>query len=187
MDEEASEIASLETAAGKSPEEAREEFWSRYYPVHWDEIFRTTLRPSFLISVMSFAETSVTRICDDVQTILRAQIGVRDLRGNLWERSRLFLEAFGNFGAPEAAVWESTARVYAIRNLFVHNDGVPLEGPGRRMREYTKLVPGFLETSLQFEIGPEFIPYVLATISSFFESLRGQLRDLCTRARTAED
>jgi len=186
-DQETAEVASLKTEVVNLSEEAQGEFWLWYYPGHWDDIFRTTLRSSFLISVMSFAEASVARICSDVQIIARARIRVRDLQGNLWERSRLFLEVFGNFTEPESDIWDSVLRVYAVRNLFVHNDGVPKEEGENRIRQYTKLVPGFLETSwLQFEIGPEFIPYVLGTMSSFFELLIGQLRALCARVRASE-
>jgi hypothetical protein len=97
---------------------------------------------------MSFAETSVTRICGDVQIIARARIGVRDLPGdNLWKRSKLFLEAFGNFTEPGPDLWESILRVYKIRNLFVHNDDVPVEGDEKQVLALANSVPGFRQAS----------------------------------------
>jgi hypothetical protein len=98
-DQETAEVVSLETEAGKLNEKARGEFWARHYPVHWNEIFRTTLRSSFLISVMSFEETTVTLICGDVQIITRAKIGVHDLWGNPWVETlpRSFREFHGTW------------------------------------------------------------------------------------------
>jgi hypothetical protein len=43
-DQEITEVNALGTEAEKLKEKARGEFWSWYYPVHWDEIFRTNLR-----------------------------------------------------------------------------------------------------------------------------------------------
>src|SRR3990172_5482864 len=49
FDQESAEMAVLDARAKGLPEDARWEFWSKYRPVHWDEIFRETLRSSFLI------------------------------------------------------------------------------------------------------------------------------------------
>src|SRR6185436_4007495 len=33
------------------------EFWAWHYPVHWDEIFANQLRSSFIVTLMSLAES----------------------------------------------------------------------------------------------------------------------------------
>jgi hypothetical protein len=166
----------------------RGEFWNWHYPVHWDDIFRTTLRSSALLSVMSFAETNVTHICTDVESIARTPIRIRDLdrRDGVWNSSKLFLEAFGNFTEPGPDIWEAINHIYAIRNLFAHNDGVPRENEERRFEMIATSVPGFSKSNGQYGIGTELIPYVLDTMSSFFRSLSDQLHGLCARVKSFE-
>lgn len=92
--EEDQEIQSLSAQAAKVPETRRGEFWAWNYPVHWDEIFRTNLRSSFLISflisLLSFFEVHLARACENVKITARVPISFSELQGSLLERARLF-------------------------------------------------------------------------------------------------
>src|SRR5882762_1020424 len=48
---EESEISSLKESVTGLSSEAQDEFWQYNYPVHWDEIFRTTSRNSMIVSL----------------------------------------------------------------------------------------------------------------------------------------
>jgi hypothetical protein len=186
-DQETIEISALKTAVEKLSEESRGEFWNWHYPAHWDDIFRTTLRSSALLSVMSLAETNVIQICNDVEVIARTPIKMRDLdrRDGVWNSAKLFLEAFGKFTAPGPEIWKAINEVYAIRNLFAHQDGMPRKDE-KRFEMIAKSVSGFSENNGQYEIGAQLIPYVLDTMSSFFRALSDQLHGLCARVKSFE-
>jgi hypothetical protein len=185
--EETREVAGLEAEALKLSEAARDEFWSIYYPIHYDEIFRSILRSSFLVSVLSFVEISVSKICENVVTIARAPITISDLRGDLWTRASLFLKSFGGFTQPTDEVWNSLKALYDVRNFFVHYAGlvVPKEHRARLSRLTTSL-PGFIEKDLGFELDEKFLPGALDTMASFLDSLSGQLNELRQRTLAFE-
>ncbi len=63
-DEKSNEISRLKRHAdGLSPDK-QGEFWAWHYPVHWDEIFASQLRSSFVLTLMSLAESHVGMITE---------------------------------------------------------------------------------------------------------------------------
>src|SRR5260370_40147322 len=66
---ETSEIESLRDSVKHLSKDEQDEFLQWHYPVHWDEIFRSTIRSSVVVSLSSFLETFLTRQCYRVAVV----------------------------------------------------------------------------------------------------------------------
>ena len=186
-DQEAAEITVLDAEAKSLSEEARGEFWSDYYPVHWDEIFRETLRSSFLISLISFVEVTLVQLCRDVEVIANAPLSANDIKGTILERSQVFLRPFGGFTAPSDDQWTTLSRIYDVRNVQVHNGGALYASRHEaRITQFANSVAGLVETHGHLEVKPEFVSFTLNSIDQFLGSLLTQLEELCRRVQSSE-
>ena len=179
--EEAEEAKRFEEYTRNLNDSQKSSFWERNDPPPWDDIFLNTLRSSFLIVIVSYAETILKTICRDVGIILRTTIKCNDLKGNIFERSRKFLDCFGKFDKPTDRVWELINNIYYVRNVFVHNDGFMDDSGRSRLRQFIKESPGIYETNDSIKIEASFCYFALESISSFLLALRSEVRELCNR------
>jgi hypothetical protein len=187
-EQEAAEIAKLKQNAAGLSEESKGEFWSYYYPVHWNEIFRSNLRPSFLISLISFIETQLRAICRDVEIIARTPISATVIKGGLLERSRRFLETFADLSEADAQKWTNISLIYDVRNVFVHHAGyVPEFNHEKRLRQSMQsLIPGIAASNDHLTLGDEFCPFTLRTTEEFLDAISKDLASLCERLDSVE-
>src|SRR5215212_8108902 len=72
--ERAQEISELEKHAEQWEAVHEEDFWAWHYPVHWDEIFANQLRSSFVITLMSLAESHVGMVAEQAYAIVGSSI-----------------------------------------------------------------------------------------------------------------
>lgn len=185
--QESEEIASLEATASSLSEEGRSEFWSWYYPVHWDEIFRTNLRSSFVASLVSLIESQLTEVSRDLSIIARTPIQVSDLKGSLLERARLFFDKFGAFRRPSDEVWSKLSHIYDVRNVFIHHAGyLPAYNHEKRTRQFIQGGDMVTETSGSLNLKREFGIYALTVAQEFLDGIAGELSGLCNRVRRFE-
>jgi hypothetical protein len=185
--QESEEIASLEAHAAQLSEEGRSEFWSWYYPVHWDEIFRTNLRSSFLVSLVSLIESQLIQVSRDAAVIARTPIQVSDLKGSLLERARLFLEKFAAFQQPTDNVWAKLSQIYDIRNVFVHHAGfLPAYNHEKRTRQFIQSSDMLTETNGSLNLKREFCIYALAVAQEFLDAIGSESSALCSRVQKFE-
>lgn len=185
--QETEEIKSLEPHAATWPEKRRGEFWAHHYPVHWDEIFRTNLRSSFLVSLISFTESHLTQAYRNVEVIARMPFGSSALRGNVFEKAQLIFAAFGQFSQPVPAAWQIVERIYDVRNVFVHHAGfVGSYSHEKRVRQLIRHQPGLSETNSHISLGPEFCPFALDRVKQVLIAVASELVALCERARRFE-
>jgi hypothetical protein len=91
------EISELKKHIEQRSPEQQEEFWAWHYPVHWDEIFASQLRSSFVPTLISLVESHIGMIADQACGIISTSIKPRDLRGGLFEQHRKYLEAMVGF------------------------------------------------------------------------------------------
>jgi len=103
---EESEISSLKESVTGLSSEAQDEFWQYNYPVHWDEIFRTTSRNSMIVSLATFLEIFLNRFCYQVSLVTRSDLTAQDLRGSMLERARKYLRTIGKFKKPNSTNWD---------------------------------------------------------------------------------
>lgn len=181
------EIEHLEKQAENLTEEQRSEFWAWYYPVHWDEIFARRLRSSFLISLVLFAETHLKQICRDTAVIVRSALKSSDLKGNMLERSKKFLEVFGKFSNPSSGDWGLITCIYDVRNVFVHHNGNICDYRKlNRLKQFIDENPALSERYNFMGLEKGFCFFCLDKIDAFLEALRHEVRDLCDRVKVFE-
>lgn len=185
--QETTEIEQLERQTQSFSDEQRSEFWAWNYPMHWDEIFRNILRSSFLISLVSFTENRLNRICANTAIILSSKIKSADLKGSVLERARKFLEVFGGFMEPSEDKWNLLANLYDVRNVFVHYGGsIFLYRNHQQLAQFIKNQPN-LSLSYDFiEIKKDFCFFCLENTESFLLSLHKELKSLCNRVQLFE-
>lgn len=175
------EVNKLKGKTNELDEEQRVEFWSFYYPVHWEEIFARNLRFSFLVSLISFTESKLNTICQDVEIILEVEIKSSDLKGSVFSRSRKYLECFGKFSKPVKEEWELLESIYDVRNSIVHNGGFIQEThkSAQRLRQFIKQREGITESNNSIKIEYDFCFFTLEIISTFLKILRASVQELC--------
>ena len=186
-DQESGEIAVLDARVKRLPEDARDEFWSNNYPVHWDEIFRETLRSSFLISLISFVEITLIQLCRDIEIIAKTPLSANDIKGAVLERAQVFVRTFGGFTSPSDDQWTTLSRIYDVRNVLIHNGGALYASRHEaRIMQFAKSVPGLGEKYGRLEVQPEFVSFALNSIDQFVASMQTQLAELCRRVQSFE-
>jgi hypothetical protein len=117
---EAQEISDLKQHADRLPTDRQGEFWAWHYPVHWDEIFASQLRSSFVVTLISLAESQVGMVTEQVSEI--AGILERpNSNGGHFERHRKHLKKKQvGFTRPDDTCWNSVCEIRDIRNCLVH-------------------------------------------------------------------
>ena len=84
------EMSNLKRQAEHIPDEDKGEFWAWHYPVHWEHIFASQLRASFVVTLMSLAESHLGMVAKQVSEIASTSVKSADLRGSLFERHLKF-------------------------------------------------------------------------------------------------
>jgi hypothetical protein len=176
------EIKQLKQQTKNFTEEQCSKFWAWHYPTHWDEIFVSRLRSSFLISLVSFSEIQINQICKAIAIIVRSEINSSDLKGNIWDRSKKYLNNFGKFSKPSNDDWSLLINIYDVRNVFVHYNGdIHHYNNLGRLKKFIKETKALSESHEFIELEKDFCFFCLNHIDSFLKTLRSEVRNLCDR------
>jgi hypothetical protein len=182
--ERAEEIAALKQDADALPKDTQGDFWAWHYPVHWDEIFASQLRSSFVVTVISLAESHLGMMSENACKIAGAPLKADDLRGGPFERNRKCLEALAGFTRPDARAWEAILAVRDIRNCIVHaNSRIGESSKPDRLRGLVGKLPGITMAHDVVELSSEFPIHALATVRSFLGALYDEAGALCERRK----
>jgi len=185
------EVASIKA---KFPESA-EINWSYHYPVYWEDIFFTQIRSSFIVSIVSFAEVSLNRVCKQVFNILTPPIKHTDehkeLKGGIIDRGKKYLKKFGKFNNPNDELWSIIKSIYLVRNCIVHNNNDIEDMESKKQKQIGSLIgklPGLLAAPAFvgdfgkygfLKINYEFLIFSIDRIQEFVSSLYDELEQLC--------
>ena len=180
--ERSNEISELKRHADQLPPDKQGEFWAWHYPVHWDEIFASQLRSSFVVTLVSLAESHVGMITEQIAEIAETPLRPRDLRGGILERHRKYLEALAKFSKPGESSWNSVFAIRDIRNCIVHANSRIWETQNQvRIRSLVNSLPGLSASHDILELSPELPVYAFKEIQSFIMSLYDEAAELCER------
>ena len=164
--------------------------WSWHYPVHWEEIFFTQLRSSFIVSIISVAEVHLGMICKQVFYSLSIPFEYNDkenfkVRGNNLIRGKKYLRKFGDFKNPNDKLWDLINLIYLVRCCIVHNDNDIEGNPSKKQRDklcnFVDKQPGLSESQKYLKIHSEFPIFSIDKIQEFVFSLYDELEQLCAR------
>lgn len=181
---EQSEVEFLRQSVEHLSEEAQGEFWLNHYPIHWNEIFRETIRGSVIVSLATFLETFLDRLCYRVALVMKSELRANDLRGSTLERAQRFLIAVGHFDNPAAPMWDEIGLFFKIRNVIVHSAGFIASAPYQKQIEnFCRKRPDIQIVNKAIEIKPKFVEHIIDQLSEFVEHLEEEFRLLCERTR----
>ena len=87
------------------------------------EAFPQFLRVGATAMVQSTLEGQLLEIAESVASIRTAEIGLRELAGSPFERAELYFHRVCKL-MPLTEAWSTVGQYQAIRNAFVHNQGL---------------------------------------------------------------
>jgi hypothetical protein len=185
--ERAQEISELEKHAEQWEAVHQEDFWAWHYPVHWDEIFANQLRSSFVITLMSLAESHVGMVAEQAYAIVGASITPKELRKSpLFERNRKRLEELAGFTRPDDKSWESLYEVRTVRNCIVHAGSRIYDSrTPERVQALVGTLPGLSAPYEVLELAREFPVHSFKVVEGFLTDLYDEASALCRRVSTA--
>lgn len=184
---EGSEIESLKTSVKHLSQNRQDEFWLWNYPVHWDEIFRSAIRSSLVVTIATFIETYLDELCKNVGLITKGEFDSTDRKGSTLARARRFLKTVGQFRGPDSALWEELGAFLKVRNVIVHTAG--FAAGSRYESAIEQFCRGRSDIRLSqgaLEIQPEFFDFIINKILMFVEQLEREFMALCERTRNLE-
>lgn len=181
-EKERQEVSDFKRHADHLPAERQGEFWAWHYPVHWKEIFASQLRSSFIVSLVSIAESHVGMVSEQALKIAQAPLKPRDLRGGFFERHRTRLETFADFQRPSASSWDGLCSIRDIRNCIVHASGRLFNAKNKkRLYSLVDSLPGLTASYDVLEFAPEFPAWAIGEVRTFIDALYEEAADLCVR------
>jgi hypothetical protein len=182
---ETSEVESLRQSVKHLSKDEQDEFWLSNYPVHWDEIFRSTIRSSVVVSVATFLETLVTRHCYRVAVIMKSE--APEFGRDTLKTARDFLKATGGFQKPRSSEWNEISVFFKIRNELVHSPQVG-KLPKRReeIERFCRSHDGIRLHHGVVEMEPKFLEFIIDQLVTFASQLDSEFTLLCERTRNLE-
>jgi hypothetical protein len=136
-------------------------------------------RRSALITLFSFLETELDRLCDRVRIHERSALQVTDLADKGIIRATTYLAKVGGLtGIRSSPIWAEIRNIQAIRNLIVHSEGqLPEPSDSRRGKiaayiEATSCLSG--TDSVSIESG--YLAHSLATFTAFFQEVHEHMQ-----------
>ena len=184
---EESELVSLKGSVTGLSAEGQDEFWLWNYPVHWDEIFRAAIRNSMVVSLATFLETFLDRLCSQVSLITRSELNVHDLRGGILERTRKYFAAIGSFKEPNSAAWTEIGLFFKIRHVIVHGGGFTLgTNHQKAIEHFCKNRTDIRLEHGSIEIEPAFVEFLIDQLKEFIQQLESEFKALCEDTHQVE-
>lgn len=176
------EISGLKRHAEQLSQDRQGEFWAWHYPVHWDQIFASQLRSSFVVTLMSLTESHVGMVAEQACEIFGVPLSRRELHRSTFEQRREQLEKRAGFTRPADKSWETLHKVRAIRNCIVHaGSRIYDDSNPERLRSLIPTLPGISAQHDVIELSPEFPMHSLKTIEGFLTELYEEALSLCQR------
>lgn len=184
-DKEAQEVSALKQHADNLPTDRQGAFWAWHYPGHWDDIFASQLRSSFLVTLISLAESQVGMVTEQVSEIA----GIpqpSDTHGGQFERHRKHLKQAG-LTRPDDTRWNSLYDIRSIRNCIVHaNSRVrdskkPESRKEKHLRVLINRLPGLNAPYDVIELSSEFPVFSFKIVKEFVIALYEETSVLCQR------
>jgi hypothetical protein len=153
----------------------------------WKDYFPSELRASVLVSIMTFFERYLDGVCTETQILLRTPVSHKQLKGNSIDRARTFLMDICSLSLPTNHSWETMKQLQRVRNILVHNGGIPdtpqAEADAKRLAE---VLPGFTYHELGNVLEAVFIRFALDSTSSFLDEMAKAIALACDKVKKFE-
>lgn len=151
----------------------------------WDlrSIFESYLpnlqRRSALITLFSFLESELDRLCDRIRVYEQSALDLSDITDKGIVRATTYLIKVG--GLPNilnCKHWQEIKNIQAIRNLIVHSEGrLPSSSDGRHAKIATYIEKNpYLSGEASVFIEAGYLAHTLATFKAFFAEIHAQMK-----------
>lgn len=147
----------------------------------FEEYFPNLQRRSALITLFSFFEHELDKLCKRIKTECNYKIDLADIGEKGIQRSTTYLlKVAGLDGFRDSSEWQEIKQIQSIRNQVVHSDGrLPQQTDGRRIK-MTQYVDSSRHLSVssngELQILAGYLEHCLAVFSSHFEQIHTSLK-----------
>lgn len=165
--ERSQEIAALKSRhAARLPPQQQGAFWAWHYPAHWDDIFASQLRSSFVVTLISLAESHTGMVVEQACEVAGIPCRPNDFRG--FERRQKCLSELSGFKRPVDSAWVAICEIRDVRNCIVHANSriYASKKKKKRLRCLASKLPGLAGHDM-LELSTEFPVYALQTVEDF--------------------
>lgn len=141
------------------------------------QYFPSLQRRSALLTLYSFFEFELNKLCQLFRSEKQFSLEVNDLKSEGIDRSTLYLEKVAGLNTKKtSSEWVAVKNVQALRNIIVHRDG--------KLRDQDKALSQFVEKNEFLRCNPDgevvlergFLTWVVATFKNYFKLLDTSLR-----------
>jgi uncharacterized protein YutE (UPF0331/DUF86 family) len=94
--------------------------FERIHSANLSTEFPNTLRRSAFLSLMSFFENSLNKLCEVYEERLDIKLNFTDMNERGIDRAKLYLEKVIQLDFPNSSDWEKIKKLQEIRNIIVH-------------------------------------------------------------------
>jgi hypothetical protein len=147
----------------------------------FEEYFPNLQRRSALITLFSFFEHELDKLCKRVQVQSDYKLDLADIREQGILRSTTYLiKVAGMDGIRSPVEWQEIRQIQSVRNQIVHSDGkLPEPSDGRRAKlaEYVAASKHLSVTSDdEIAILSGYLSHCLAVFESYFKQIHASLQ-----------
>lgn len=147
-------------------------------PSIFEEYFPNLQRRSGLITLFSFFENELDRLCDLLQKHDKHSASLSDIKGNGIERSTRYLDKIAGIDLPNPSLeWSELLDIQALRNLVVHANGTlsqTSKDKADKLRRYIKRCK-YLSGEDEIIIADGYLSFVLDIVKEYFKKLNIRL------------
>ncbi|MEW8442023.1 MAG: hypothetical protein AB2689_28080 [Candidatus Thiodiazotropha taylori] len=138
------------------------------------EYFPSLQRRSALVTLFSFFENELNRLCNLYQSHKAIKVSFKDLNGQGIDRAVLYLDKAVDLNVQkQSAEWAEIKNIQKVRNLIIHLDGnlISIDGkPKKDEQNYVKQHQN-LNGEKEIVILDGYLQHVLNTIHKYFKML----------------
>ncbi len=149
-----------------------------YYRWTYDFMFPRSLRYSFMVLLFLVLENQLTGLCDEIAKRRSLSVRLKDLKGDILERSKTYLHKIANVPTIDQSHWIKIEDLSKVRNCIVHALGkvelsvdrkrlayLASEGWGISISDDSSPEPGVLVLT------PEYCAHAVDDMDIFFRDL----------------
>ncbi|MED3821394.1 hypothetical protein ABE112_29030 [Priestia aryabhattai] len=138
--------------------------------------FPNILRSSLLISIYSFLENQLTRLCKELQVKMKLKVKYSSISGKGIEKAKVYLSDVVQLNFPSGSQeWQKINDYQNIRNCFAHSEGIVKDEDKKLIRSIEKLdnvnVQGDVVIGKSIILSKDFISNFIETIKAFWEMI----------------
>lgn len=150
-----------------------------HLPEIFEVYFPNLQRRSALITLYSFFEHELDKLCERFRKHENLKVKVTDMAGTGVKRSVTYLEkVVGIEGIQQSHIWSGIQDIRKIRNLFVHSDGRLLDDAGTRKIAEDAIIAKtpLIEGPDEVLIKEGYLRSVLETFEQYFKLIEKSIK-----------